>query len=823
MFLQQEVLEASREYFGGDELAADVCTKYLLRDIEGNFLEKTPDDMHHRLAREFARIEKKYPNPMAEEEIYQLFKNFKYVVPQGSPMSAVGNKYQVQSLSNCFVIAPPEDSYGGILLTDQEQVQIMKRRGGVGFDISNIRPKGLATSNAARTTDGIGVFMERFSNSCREVAQGGRRGALMLAIHCAHPDIETFINIKRDLKKVTGANVSIRFTDEFLQAVVKKEKFILRWPVEASPENAKITKTVDAFQIWEQFIDSAWTAAEPGALFWDRITENTPADIYHEQGFESAGTNPCAEIAMCAYDSCRLMATNLLSFVIDPFTSRSQFDYRAFHKVTEKAQRLMDDLVDLELEAVSKIIEKICNDPQPDHIKQVELELWRKISDKCLMGRRTGLGVTALGDVLAALGLRYGSDESIEVTGNIYREMAIAAHSSSCVMAAERGSFPIFNYGLEKDHSYLQHIFSECSAETRELWKTTGRRNIALTTSTPTGSVSTMTQTTSGIEPAFLLSYKRRRKLVPGDNSCPDFEDAQGDKWQEYTVYHHGYKKWMEITGLSKIEESPYFRATSGDIDWLKSVEIQAVAQRWIDHSLSKTCNLPNDVTKELISESYLAAWRLGCKGFTVYRDGCRAGVLIPTEEKNQETEKNAIKRPKSLPCDIHRLIVKSPDGITESWLVLVGIRNDKPYEVFCGRAEQIEVPRKVKTGTLIKNGKQAGMITYNLEVPIGDDDIIIFRNIVDLFANPTQGALTRTLSLALRHNIPIQFVVEQIQKEKCDDMFSFSKCLARVLKTYIPDGTKSSCDKQCPSCSGTQLRYQEGCVLCTTCGWGKC
>lgn len=822
MYTRAEVLESSRAYFKGDELAADVCTKYLLRNAEESFLEKTPDDMHRRLAREFARIEKKYPNPMSEEEIYQLFKNFGDVVPQGSPMSGIGNKHQLQSLSNCFVIDSPKDSYGGILLTDQEQVQIMKRRGGVGFDISPIRPKDMATSNAARTTDGIGVFLERYSNSCREVAQKGRRGALMMTIDCRHPEIETFINIKRDLKKVTGANLSIRFTDEFMKAVVKKEAFTLRWPVEAKPKDAKTTRVVDPVAIWEQFVDSAWSAAEPGALFWDQVTQNTPADIYSALGFGSISTNPCGELVLCAYDSCRLMVINLASFVKQAFEDCPVFDFKRFHDVAMKAQRLMDDLVDLELEAVDKILAKIDRDELPDHVKQVELELWQKVREKCVQGRRTGLGITGLGDALAMLNLKYGSPRSIKMTEKIYKALAVGAHTSSCVMAAERGAFPIFDYDLEKDHTYLKRVINACGDDVVEMWKTTGRRNIALTTTAPVGSGSMMTQTTSGIESAFLLSYKRRRKLVPGDSRVPDFEDEMGDKWQEYTVYHHNFKKWMEVSGSEDVEESPYWEATSNDVDWLQSVKIQAAAQKWIDHSISKTCNLPRNATKALVSDVYLAAWKAGCKGFTVYRDGCRAGVLISAEEAKQKKEKKAIKRPKSLPCNVHRLNVKSPEGNTESWLALVGIRDNKPYEVFCGMAQQIEVPKKTKTGILIKNGKKNGVVTYNLEVPIGDDDEIIFRNIVDLFANPTQGAFTRTISLALRHEIPIQFVVEQIQKEKSDDMFSFSKCLARALKTYIPDGTKAGI-KQCDACGSNALAYIEGCVTCKSCGSGRC
>jgi len=822
MYKKNEVLEESLKYFHGDGLAADVVTKYLLRVPDGEFIEKSPDEMHRRLAREFARAEAKYSNPMSEDEIYELLRDFRYVVPQGSPMSAIGNPYQVQSLSNCFVIDQPEDSYGGILLADQEQVQIMKRRGGVGFDISKIRPKGVVTSNAARTTDGIGVFMERFSNSTREVAQGGRRGALMLTIDCRHPEVDTFINVKRDLTKVTGANISVRFTDDFLNAVEKNEKYTLRWPVTASVSDAKITREVNAKEIWDQFVDSAWTSAEPGALFWDTVQRTTPADLYAEEGYSSISTNPCGEIVLCPYDSCRLMALNLSSFVVDPFTSHARFDFDKFHEVVVKAQRLMDDLVDLEIEAVDRIRKKIADDPQPAHVKRVETELWDKVKDKATKARRTGLGVTALGDTLAMLGLRYGSDESIAKTEEIYRAMAIGAHKSSIMMAEERGAFPVFNYQKEKDHDFLQEIISQIGLDFEEKWKTFGRRNISLTTTAPTGSVSCLTQTTSGIEPAYLLSYKRRRKLVSNSDAgvVPDFVDASGDKWQEYTVYHHNFKKWMDVTGKSAIEDSPYHNATSNDVDWLKSVEIQAAAQKWIDHSISKTCNLPNNATKELVSQVYMTAWKSGCKGFTVYRDGCRTGVLVQETKKDEKKkdENSVIKRPKELPCEIHRVNIRG-----ESWLVLVGLKDGNPYEIFCGVAENIEVPKKSKIGLIIKNGKKDGVATYNLKVPVGNDDEVVFKDIVNLFANPTHSAFTRTLSLTLRHQIPINFIVEQLQKGKNEDMFSFSRVLARVLKTYIPDGTKSTGDKSCKDCGSDSLIYMEGCVTCQSCGSSKC
>ena len=816
------------DYFGGDDLAADVYNKYVLRDADGNKVEKNPDDTHRRLAKEFARIEAKYPNPLSEETIFGLLSGFKQVVPQGSPLSGIGNPYQLQSLSNCFVIDQPHDSYGGILFSDQEQVQIMKRRGGVGMDISNIRPKGQPTTNAARTTDGISIFMERFSNSTREVAQGGRRGALMLTIDCRHPEIESFIDIKRDLKKVTGANISIRFTDEFMQAVEGNTSFCLRWPVEARPEDAEIVKMVDAKQVWEKFVDAAWASAEPGALFWDTVVDQGIVDLYRDVGYKTISTNPCGEIPLSPYDSCRLMVVNLTTFVLNPFTSNAKFDYYGFAAAVGNAQRLMDDLVDLEIECVDRILEKIENDPQPESVKRIEKDLWLKIRAAGLNGRRTGLGITGLGDAIAALNIRYGTQLSIEMTSAIYQHLAVSAHKMSCKLAEERGAFPVFDYSKEKDHPYINQIMDACGLETKQRWQTTGRRNIALTTTAPVGSISCLTQTTSGIEPAFLLSYKRRRKISQGDTkTVPDFVDQLGDRWVEYTVYHHWFKKWMDITGKTDPQESPYWGGTANDIDWEKSVDIQAAAQKWVDHSISKTCNLPNAATRETVNAVYMRAWKTGCKGFTVYRDGCRSGVLIavdePKKEKPAGDSRTTPKRPKELDCDIHRVNVKDKTGVAQSWMVLVGLLDGKPYEVFSGLAEHIEVPKKTKTGVLIKNGKKDGVATYNLKVPVGDDDSILFKDVVNLFENPTQGAFTRTISLALRHGIPVNFVVDQLQKDNSADMFAFARCIARVLKGYIPDGTKSTTEKKCKECGSDQVFYIEGCVTCASCGSSKC
>jgi ribonucleoside-diphosphate reductase alpha chain len=834
-YTRDEAYTASLDYFKGDELAASVfVSKYALRDGEGHLLEATPADMHKRLASEFARIEKKYPNSMTFSEILSHLSSWE-IVPQGSPMSAMGNPYKMQSLSNCFVIDAPQDSYGGILYADQEQAQIMKRRGGVGFDISTIRPKGEKTANAAGTTDGIGIFMERFSNTCREVAQGGRRGALMLTISVKHPEIETFINIKRDLKKVTGANISIRITDDFMKAVKADADYTLQWPVDVPVQQAKITKVVKAKAVWEQIVDSAWSSAEPGLLFWDTVTKWTPTEAYASKGYANVSTNPCSELILSAYDSCRLLLLNLTKFVVKPFGSLAYFDFDRFREVSYKAQKLMDDLVDLELEAIDKILAKIAADPETTAVKRLEHDLWLKIREATAGGRRTGLGVTGLGDALAMIGVKYGSPESIAETEKIYRELALAGYSASVDMARDRSTFPVYDWNMEVESPFLRRIMEEDPDLTRR-WKKYGRRNIALTTTAPAGSVSVVTQTTSGIEPAFLLVYTRRKKITATDvQSRVDFIDELGDKWQEYKVYHHGFKQWMDSTGCTEeqIESSPYYGATSDKIDWTASVKLQAAAQKWVCHAISKTCNLPSDVSKETVADVYMTAWESGCKGFTVYRDGSRSGVLVAAGAKKEEKTdgqptkiepNHAPKRPKELPCDIHRINVKGPDG-PESYLVLVGKLAGAPYEIFCGLSSHVEVPKKSKVGTLIKNGKKEGVATYNLMIPYGEDDCLLFKDVVELFANPLYGAFTRSLSLNLRHGIPVQYIVEQLQKDKHSDMQSFSRVIARVLKTYIPDGTKSTSDKKCPECGGESLTYSAGCPQCTNpaCGWTKC
>ena len=809
-------LTASVEYFNGDELSANVfVTKYALRDKFEIYYESTPDDMHVRLAKEFSRIENNYPNPMTESEIYDLFKDFKYVIPQGSPMSGVGNDYQIQSISNCFVIESPHDSYGGICKTDQELVQIAKRRGGVGFDISSIRPKGLSTGNCARTTDGIELFMDRFSNSCREVAQGGRRGALMLTISVHHPQIRDFIKIKRDLKRVTGANISVRLSDEFLNAVDKKKKFELRFPVDS--DNPSVSSKIDAMELWDDIIESAHACAEPGLLFWDTAKRLTPSDIYADKGFGSTSTNPCGEIILSPGDSCRLMVINLLSFVKNPFTREAEFDYELMSEITQKAQRLMDDMVDLEIEQVEKILKKIDNDPEPSSVKQIEKELWLNIEKQARLGRRTGLGLTAVGDTLAALGIRYGSKSSIATVERFYKCLTTNAYKSSCYLAKERGAFPAHDHNKERGHEFLERIWEE-SLEIYDMSKKYGRRNIALTTTAPAGSVSTLTQTTSGIEPVYLLKYTRRKKITESDVEAKiDFIDDSGDKWQEYDVYHHGFKKWIDITGLDSPEKSPYYNATSSDIDWVAKVKMQAAAQKWVCHAISNTTNVPADTDVETIKKIYMAGWKSGCKGVTVYRDGSRSGVLVSSSKEEIFKTHEAPKRPEELRCHIHHATIKGQD-----WTVMVGLLDGRPYEVMGGLQKYIEIPKKYKKGMITKHAYKTKNSRYDLQIGKNGDGFLI-KDIVSVFDNPNHAGYTRTISLALRHGAPIQYVVEQLLKDREMDMFSFSKVIARVLKLYIEDGTVPG-KATCENCSSEDsLRYQEGCVSCAACGYAKC
>ena len=832
MFDYRQAYNESLEYFEGDELAANVfVTKYALTNRNGEFLEKSPADMHERLASEFARVEERYPNPMSKDEILDLLSDFKYIIPQGSPMAGIGNNNQIQSISNCFVIEPPHDSYGGILKSDQELVQIAKRRGGVGFDISNIRPKGMTTGNAARTTDGIEVFMDRFSNSCREVAQGGRRGALMLTISVHHPQIRDFIKIKRDLTRVTGANISVRVTNEFMNAVRAEKEVELRWPVES--DSPVISLSDSAAEIWHEIIEGAHASAEPGVLFWDTAKRMTPSDIYEEEGFGSVSTNPCGEIILSPYDSCRLMLVNLASFVSNPWTQASEFDYGEFARKVQKAQRLMDDMIDLEIDQVDKILRKVENDKEPDTVKQIEKGMWEKIREQALTGRRTGLGITGLGDMLAMMGITYGSDEAVEVTEEIYKWLAINSYESSIILAKERGSFPAWDYGKEKDHPFVSKIVSELLPHRQVDYKKYGRRNIANTTTAPAGSVSVLTQTTSGIEPSFMLHYTRRKKLTGQDESGRvDFIDDSGDRWQEYTVYHHGFKQWMDTLGTDDVENSsaeslvassPYAGATANEIDWVQKVKMQAAAQKWVCHAISNTTNLPGDVDVETVKQVYMKGWELGCKGVTVYRDGSRSGVLVSSDESSSASEETfktnkAPKRPDVLQCDIHQASISG-----EPWTIIVGLLEGQPYEIFGGKSEYVEIPKKYKSGYLTKRPRKTINSKYDLSFGDSGEEIVV-RDIATVFDNPNHSAFTRTLSLALRHGAPVHYVCEQLQKDKQADLFSFSKVIARCLKKYIADGTRAGngiFDSDC--CDNPNIVYQEGCATCINCGMAKC
>lgn len=833
IYTQEDVYAATLDYFNGDTLATSVfVNKYALQDEEGNYLELTPKDMHVRLATEFARMENKYKyNSMSYDEIFELFDGFKYVVPQGSPMSGIGNEAKIQSLSNCFVIESPADSYAGILKTDQEQVQIMKRRGGVGFDISTIRPKGLPTSNAAKTTDGIEIFLDRFSNSCREVAQGGRRGALMLSISVHHPQVMDFIRIKRDLTRVTGANISVRVTDEFMNAVKHDDKYQLRWPVESIAEGGgtpEIQAQVSAKEVWDELIKGAHASAEPGVLFWDTATRMTPSDAYKNDGFGSVSTNPCGEIILSPYDSCRLMLVNLTSFVKNPWTQNAEFDYGHFRLVAKKAQRLMDDMIDLEIEQIDKILAKIDRDPEAAVVKFYERHMWQTIKDVALKGRRTGLGVTGLGDAIAMLGETYGSAESIRTTEEIYKWLTLASYEESIQLAKERGSFHIWDPDKEANHPFIQRIINELTPDVIDDYQRYGRRNIANTTTAPAGSVSCLTQTTSGIEPAFMLHYTRRKKVQNDEEVM--FVDDLGDEWTEFTVYHHAFKQWIDSTidpnlGQIKTEDlvqmSPYAGATANEIDWRAKVKLQSVAQKWICHAISNTTNLPADIDVETVKDIYMLGWKLGCKGITVYRDGSRSGVLISSDDKKQEKtescERHAPKRPKILECEIHNTSVKG-----ERWVILVGLLDGKPYEVIGGQADMIEIPKKYTKGKLTKRCFKTQPNKYDLAFGEEGDEIIV-KDVVSVFNNPNYAGYTRTISLALRHGTPVQYLVEQMQKDKEMDMFSFSKSIARCLKKYIANGSKATVNI-CTNCGAENtIIYQEGCQTCTSCGFGAC
>ena len=835
----KDVKEQSILYFGGDDLAANVwMNKYALRNGE-DILELSPDMMHRRLAREFARIESAYPNPMSEDEIYELLKDFKYIVPQGSPMSGIGNDYQVVSLSNCFVIGNNgnSDSYGGILKIDQEQVQLMKRRGGVGHDLSHIRPEGSPVKNSALTSTGIVPFMERYSNTTREVAQGGRRGALMLSISIKHPDSENFIDAKLREGKITGANVSVKITDEFMDCVINDKPFIQQYPIDS--DTPSVTKEIDARALWNKIIENAWSVAEPGVLFWDTIIRESVADSYSDYGFRTVSTNPCGEIPLCPYDSCRLMAINLYSYVKKPFTSKASFDFELFSKHVQKGQRLMDDLIDLELEKIEKILQKINSDPEDEEIKRVEKNLWLNIKMKCLEGRRTGFGITAEGDMLAALGLKYGSEEAINFSVEVQRTLALSAYRSSVTMAQERGSFPLYDCEREDSNPFVQRIAS-VDPFLYEDMKKYGRRNIALLTIAPTGTVSICTQTTSGIEPVFMVNYKRRKRLNPNDKDTVGkrlVQDTNGDYFEEYNVFHHKFVEWLKVSGYNVdevmnmgdeelkdiISKSPYHGATAYDIDWVSKVRMQGAIQKWVDHSISVTVNIPKDTTKEMVSKIYQTAWESGCKGCTIYRDGSRDGVLVSNNDSKKASdstmfkENNAPKRPKKLEADIVRF-----QNDKESWIAVVGIYQNHPYEIFTGKAESFTLPSWVDKGFVIRVKDETKKTRYDFQFLDKDGYKVTIEGLSRLF-NKEYWNYAKLISGILRHGMPLPSVVELISKLNfdVDSITTWKNGVARALKRYIEDGTETG--EVCPECGG-KIIYTGGCKECSNkCGWSKC
>ncbi|HUH35350.1 MAG TPA: adenosylcobalamin-dependent ribonucleoside-diphosphate reductase [Moheibacter sp.] len=832
----QEVFDAALAYFKGDDLAARVwVNKYALKDSDGNIYEKTPDDMHRRIASEIARIEKKYPNPMSEEQIFDVIKNFQYILPQGSPMTGIGNDFQIASLSNCFVIGSgtDSDSYGSIMKLDEEQVQLMKRRGGVGHDLSNIRPKGSAVKNSALTSTGLVPFMERYSNSTREVAQDGRRGALMLSVSINHPDAEDFIDAKMEQGKVTGANVSVRINDAFMEAVKNNSSYVQKYPIFS--EDPLYSKTIQAQDIWKKIIHNAWKSAEPGILFWDTIQKESIPDCYADFGFETVSTNPCGEIPLCPYDSCRLIAINLYSYVENPFTPQAKFNFDLFKEHAAIAQRMMDDIIDLEEEKIEAILRKIDSDPEADAIKNTERQLWLKIKEKTLQGRRTGVGITAEGDMIAAMGLTYGTDEATAFSTEVHKKMALACYASSVKLAKERGPFEIYDAKREENNPFILRL-KEADPKLYEDMVKFGRRNIALLTIAPTGSTSLMSQTTSGIEPVFLPVYKRRRKVNPNDKEVRvDFVDEIGDSWEEYIVFHHHFKTWMKVNGYDVdknysqeeindlIKASPYYQATSNDVNWLNKVKLQGNIQKWVDHSISVTINLPNDASEELVNELYITAWESGCKGITVYRDGSRSGVLVAADEKEEKVAASTIfpsKRPQILEADV----VKFQNN-KEKWVAFVGLIDGRPYEIFTGIADEEEgllLPRWVNNGLIIKNRDENGDSRYDFQFQNLKGYKTTIEGLSDKF-NPEYWNYAKLISGVLRHGMPIDKIVELIQQMELDSesINTWKAGVARALKRYIPDGTEV--DQKCKSCGSDQVIYQEGCLICKNCGSSKC
>lgn len=845
-YTYEEAVAGAKTYFDGDELAATVwVSKYALKDSFGKIYESSPEQMHERIASELERIEKKYPNPMSKKEIREMLDGFKYAVPQGGPMSGIGNDLQTASISNCFVIGhdKPADSYGGIIRIDEEQVQLMKRRGGVGHDLSHIRPTGSPVLNSALTSTGIVPFMERYSNSTREVAQDGRRGALMLSLSIKHPDAERFIDAKMEQGKVTGANVSIKVDDDFMQAAIDGTPYLQQFPIDS--EDPKVKGEIDATALWKKIVHNAWKSAEPGVLFWDTIIRESVPDCYADQGFRTVSTNPCGEIPLCPYDSCRLLAINLYSYVEEPFTKQAKFNYDKFKTHIRKAMRMMDDIIDIELEKIDAILGKITQDPEEEDIRRVEKELWEKIKRKALMGRRTGLGITAEGDMLAALGMRYGSDKAIEFAADLQRLLAVEAYRASVEMARERGAFEMYDAEREVGNPMIERI----KAFDPDLYQNMvqyGRRNIAMLTIAPTGTTSLMTQTTSGIEPVFMPVYKRRRKVNPNDKSVNvTFVDDVGDSWEEYNVFHHHFITWIKVNkGLTEekikaltdkevdklVKESPYHKATSNHIDWVAKVKMQGAMQKWVDHSISVTVNLPEDVTEELVDEVYRTAWRSGCKGVTVYRDGSRAGVLVKKDKKKGKNADSADSEPdngmpRSRPIALDADVVRFKNG-PEDWIAFVGIYNHKPYEIFTGKVDEdaLYFPKNIKKGQIIKVIEEDGTKRYDFRYKdkYGYENMVggISRLFDEQFWN-----YAKLLSGVLRNGMPIMDVVNLISSLRLDSdtINTWKNGVARALHKYIPNGTKPKRSPKCSECGQESLVYQEGCLVCQNCGHSKC
>ncbi len=840
----EEAFKASVDYFDGDELAARVwVSKYALKDSFGNIYELTPEDMHRRLASEIVRIERNYPNPMTEDEVMELLRDFKYVVPQGSPMAGIGNTFQTGSLSNCFVIGLDghPDSYGGIIKLDEEQVQLMKRRGGVGHDMSDLRPKGMPVKNSALTSTGLVPFMERYSNSTREVAQDGRRGALMLTVAIKHPDSERFIDAKLEQGKITGANVSVKIDDGFMRAVESGENYVRQFPIDS--DNPQVSVDTDARALWGKIVYNAWKSAEPGVLFWDTICRESIPDCYADLGFQTVSTNPCGEIPLCPYDSCRLVAVNLYSYVKNPFTPEAEYDFDLFAAHIRKAQRIMDDIIDLEMEKINAIISKIEADPEMPEVKETELNLWKKIKAKTLKGRRTGLGTTAEGDMIAALGLRYGTPEATEMSVRVHRALAVAAFGSSVEMARERGAFDVYDAEREKENPFICRLRLEAPGLIEEMEKH-GRRNIACLTIAPTGSTSLMTRTSSGIEPVFMPVYKRRRKVNANDvDSRVDFVDESGDKFEEFVVYHPKFVEWMKVQGIEPrhdytqaeiddlVARSPYYKATANDIDWLEKVRMQGAVQKWVDHSISVTINLPSDVTVELVNRLYLEAWKAGCKGCTIYRDGSRAGVLVSTDDEKKKKEKASQSqtdnkpRVKVRPTELEADVVRFQNN-KEKWIAFVGLKDGRPYEIFTGLADDddgIFCPKSVTKGKIIKAINPDGTKRYDFQFINKRGYKTTIEGLSDKF-NPEYWNYAKLISGVLRYGMPIDQVIKLVNGLELDSQSinTWKMGVERALKKYLPSGTPASGQK-CPNCGQETLIYQEGCLICTSCGTSKC